>query len=102
MTALRNLLPTGGATVGIDIGTRAIKVAQIRRTGKGPELQRFGVAPTPRGSVEGGLVLDPQAVAQVLRGPLRSARIGARRAVVAVTGQNVLGPGVRVSSISED
>src|SRR3989475_9750719 len=102
MTALRNLLPTGGATVGIDIGTRAIKVAQIRRTGKGPELQRFGIASTPRGSVEGGLVLDPQAVAQVLRGLLRTARIGARRAIIAVTGQNVLARVLRFPPIPED
>jgi len=102
MTALRNLLPAGGATVGIDIGTRAIKVAQIRRTGKGPELQRFGIASTPRGSVEGGLVLDPQAVAQVLRGLLRTARIGARRAIIAVTGQNVLARVLRFPPIPED
>src|SRR3989442_560480 len=102
MTALRNLLPTGGGTAGIDSGKRAIKVAKMRRPGKGPELQRFGVAPTPRGSVEGGLVLAPQAVAQVLRGLLRSARIGARRAVVAVTGQNVLARVLRFPPIPED
>src|SRR5256712_6423460 len=102
MTALRNLLPAVGATVVTDIGKRANKVAQIRRTGKGPELQRLGVAPTPRGSVEGGLVLDPQAVAQVLRGLLRAARIVARRAVVAVTGQNVLARVLRFPPIPED
>src|SRR2546428_3676062 len=95
MTALRNLLPTGGATVGIDIGKRAIKVAQIRRTGKGPELQRFGIASTPRGSVEGGLVLDPQAGAQVLRGPPRTPRIGAPRALIARARQNALGRGLQ-------
>jgi type IV pilus assembly protein PilM len=103
MSALRGLLAGGGgATVGIDIGKRAIKVAQVRRTAKGPELQRFGVAPTPRGSVEGGLVLDPPAVAQVLQGLLRSARIGARRVIVAVTGQNVLARVLRFPPIPED
>ena len=76
MTAFRSLLPAGGSTVGIDIGKRAIKVAQVRRTGKGVELQRWGIAPTPRGSVDGGVVSDPQAVAQALRGLLRTARIG--------------------------
>ena len=102
MTALRSLLPAGGSTVGIDIGKRAIKVAQVRRTGKGVELQRWGLAPTPRGSVDGGVVSDPQAVAQVLRGLLRTARIGARRGTVAVTGQNVLARVLRFPPIPED
>ena len=102
MTAFRSLLPAGGSTVGIDIGKRAIKVAQVRRTGKGVELQRWGVAPTPRGSVDGGVVSDPQAVAQALRGLLRTARIGARRVTVAVTGQNVLARVLRFPPIPED
>jgi len=75
MTALRSLLPAGGSTVGIDIGKHAIKVAQVRGTGKGVELQRWGVAPTPRGSVDGGVISDPQAVAQVLPCPVDEAVI---------------------------
>ena len=102
MTALRSLLPAGGSTVGIDIGKHAIKVAQVRGTGKGVELQRWGVAPTPRGSVDGGVISDPQAVAQALRGLLRTARIGARRGTVAVTGQNVLARVLRFPPIPED
>lgn len=102
MTALRNLLLLGGAPVGIDIGRSAIKVAQLRRTARGLELQRFGMAPTPRGAVEGGLVLDPPAVAQVLRGILRKARMKAGRVIAAVTGQNVLARVLRFPPIPEE
>lgn len=102
MKALRDILQIGAAAVGIDIGKSAIKVAEIRRAARGLELRRFGVALTPPGSVEGGLILDQQAVARTIGVVLRSARIRTRRAVVSVTGQNVLARVLRLPPIPQE
>jgi type IV pilus assembly protein PilM len=99
MRSLRDFLQIGAAAVGIDIGKSAIKVAEVRRTARGIELRRFGVAPTPPGSVEGGLILDQQAVASTVRDVLRHAGVRTRRAVVSVTGQNVLARVLRLPPI---
>jgi type IV pilus assembly protein PilM len=99
MRPLRDFLQIGAAAVGIDIGKSAIKVAEVRRTARGIELRRFGVVPTPPGSVEGGLILDQQAVASTIRDVLRHAGVRTRRAVVSVTGQNVLARVLRLPPI---
>jgi type IV pilus assembly protein PilM len=99
MRSLRDILQIGAAAVGIDIGKSAIKVAEVRRTARGTELRRFGVALTPPGSVEGGLILDQQAVARTVGEVLRHAGVRTRRAVVSVTGQNVLARVLRLPPI---
>ncbi len=99
MKALRDVLQIGAAAVGIDIGKSAIKVAEVHRTPRGLELRRFGLAFTPPGSVEGGLILDQQAVARAVGEVLRRAGVRTRRAVVSVTGQNVLARVLRLPPI---
>lgn len=101
MKALRDVLQIGAAAVGIDIGKSAIKVAEVRRSARGLELRRFGVAPTPAGSVDGGLILDQPAVSRAVGHVLRSAGVSTRRAVVSVTGQNVLARVLRLPPIPE-
>jgi len=102
MRSLRDFLQIGAAAVGIDIGKSAIKVAEVRRATRGLELRRFGVAPTPPGSVEGGVILDQAAVARAVGAVLRHAGIRTRRAVVSVTGQNVLARVLRLPPIPHE
>ena len=48
--------------VGLDIGTSAIKVAQISRIGQSFVLNRVGMVPLPMGSIDGGSVVNVPAV----------------------------------------
>ncbi len=102
MPALSDVLQIGAAAVGVDVGRAAIKVAEVRRTARGVELRRAAVAPTPAGAVAGGMVLDPPAVGAAVEALVRRAGIRARRAVVAVTGQNVLARVLRLPPIPEE
>lgn len=102
MKTLRDVLQIGAAAVGIDIGKSAIKVAEVQRTAHGLQLRRFGVAPTPPGAVEGGLILDQQAVARAVSGVLRRAGTRTRHAVISVTGQNVLARVLRLPPIPRE
>lgn len=76
--------------VGLDIGTSAIKVAQISRIGKGYLLDRVGVAPLPMGSIDGGSVVNVPVVAQAAGHVLRQTRIHTRRVMAAVAGEAVI------------
>ncbi|MGE5551940.1 MAG: type IV pilus assembly protein PilM [Bacteroidota bacterium] len=76
--------------VGLDIGTSAVKAAQISQAGDNFILNRVGVAPIPIGAIEGGAVQDIPTVAQAVSKLLRQTRIPARRVMPAVAGQAVI------------
>lgn len=102
MRPLQHIFQIGAGAVGVDIGTRAIKVAEVRRTAKGIELSRYGVAPTPAAAVQNGMILDPQAAGAAIVGLLREAGIRARRVIASVSGQHVLARILRLPPIPED
>lgn len=56
-------LGTGG--VGLDVGTSAVRAAEIR-PGRPPTVARFGQVLLPRGAVRNGIVEDAGAVAQAI------------------------------------
>ena len=51
--------------VGVDIGTHAVKVCQLQKTGTGYSLLSVGSATLPPGSVEDGVLQEPDQVAEV-------------------------------------
>lgn len=57
----------GRTSIGLDIGTSAVRAAQLRISGSGITLERFGEVPLPPGAVRAGEVLDPARVAGALR-----------------------------------
>jgi type IV pilus assembly protein PilM len=74
--------------LGADIGTRYIKVVELRRQGSDIVLGTDPViVPTPEGAVDGGQVVDSKLVAEALRYQvLKKARFGTRKTILAVAG----------------
>ena len=81
--------------IGLDIGSTAIKLVQLRTGRAGLALENFGVAPVPAGAIAAGAVVDADAVVGALRG--LTARIGLRGKDVALA---VSGNGVIIKRIS--
>jgi type IV pilus assembly protein PilM len=81
--------------IGVDIGSTAIKLVQLRTGRSGLILENFGVAAVPAGAIAAGAVLQPEAVAGALRE--LTARIGLRGKDVAIA---VSGNGVIIKRIS--
>ncbi len=75
--------------VGIDIGTRFIKVAEVR-AGRPPVLQNLGIAPTPEGAVDSAGVIDKQAVSAVVKRLLSETGISTKQAAFSLAGQNAV------------
>lgn len=74
------------SALGIEIGTSAIKVVALRQAGR-PELMRAVMAPTPIGSIQDGLITEPESVAATLRQLLAEGKINTRNAVTTVPNQ---------------
>jgi len=73
--------------IGIDIGENQIRVARLRHTSRGLEVQGLGAAPTPSGAMSGASVLEPRLLADGIRRALRTANISGVAAVVGLPGR---------------
>jgi type IV pilus assembly protein PilM len=83
-----NLLRSG-ATVGVDLGRRAIKVVVIR-WGSPPRLVYAARHGTPDGAVEGGVIRNAAALSAALREALRGAGVTGARGVLGIQGRTAL------------
>ena len=87
---------------GVDIGSRCLKVVQAEAIGNGRwRIAKAGVAPTPPDSVRDGVVVDKDAVAQVLRELLRTSNIDATTGAAAISGASVVVRHVKLPRVSE-
>src|SRR5262245_868971 len=69
------------STVGVDIGSSAVKAVSLRRGRNGWSLVAAGEAPLPDGSMQDGAVADPALVSDTVSQLLDSLKV--RRATVA-------------------
>jgi type IV pilus assembly protein PilM len=76
--------------IGLDIGTFAVRAAEVRVSDGEPVLLRFGQVALPRGAVRAGEVVDPEAVGEALRRLWREAGFRGRRVVVGVANAGVV------------
>ena len=60
LDAIKNLFPTSKSLVGLDIGSSAIKLAEIVETPKGFILSRFSQIPLVTGVIVDGVPVEQQ------------------------------------------
>lgn len=80
----------GGSYVGLDIGSNLMKVAEIRRTGKGLELVALGIAATPHEAYENNDIVDPVAMSKAVKALLKEAGISTKQCVSTLSGQSAV------------
>ena len=78
--------PSGGAFVGLDIGSQTIKVVEARGAGNNLQISALGIENTPEGAVQGGIVADPKALGAAIKTLLSKSGVGAKRSVSAAAG----------------
>ncbi|MEI6518676.1 MAG: type IV pilus assembly protein PilM [bacterium] len=89
-------------TVGIDIGSHTIKVAQVALTRQGYQLVRAGSTPTPSGAVKAGVVVDRIQVAESIFTLLQTLGIRTTLAISAVAGPTVVVRQVKLPAMPEN
>jgi type IV pilus assembly protein PilM len=76
--------------VGLDIGTTAVRAAELSVRRGHVVLVRLGQESLPRGAVVDGEVVDREAVAGSIRALRRRVRLGSRRVLLGVANQRVV------------
>ena len=89
--------------VGVDIGSRFIKVVQAEpgRTPGTWQIVKAAVGPTPPDAVRDGIVMDQAGVAQALKALMQSENIDANAAVAAISGASVIVRHIKLPRMAE-
>jgi len=87
--------------IGLDIGSNAVKMAEIDRSKRGFELQFAGMAPLPDGAVVEKSIKKPDLVGSAISSLYRSSRSRTRQVAVSLAGKAVIIKQVTMSSMTD-
>jgi type IV pilus assembly protein PilM len=87
--------------IGLDIGSRSIKAAEIIETKRGRTLKRFGIVDLPQGAIEEGSINDAETVAESIRQLFKSYSIKENNVAVSIGGYSVIVKKINVQTMAE-
>ena len=88
--------------VGLDIGSRSIKAAQIVDTKHGPTLKHFGIVDIAHGAIEEGTINDPDSVSESIQQLFKSYNIKESSVAVSIGGYSVIVKKINVQTMAEE
>ncbi len=88
--------------VGLDIGSRTIKVGEVVDTKSGYSLKNFGSINITPGVIEEGELQDPEAVAGFIRELYKSNGIKAQNVAISIGGYSVIVKKISIQAMSEE
>jgi len=88
--------------VGLDIGSRSIKAAEIVEGKRGPMLKHFGIVDIPHGAIEEGTINDPESVAESIQQLFKSYNIKESNVAVSIGGYSVIVKKINVQTMAEE
>jgi len=88
--------------VGLDIGSRTIKAAEIIETKKGQVLKKFGMTDITPGLIEEGTINDPEDVAESIHQLFKSYSIKKRNVAISIGGYSVIVKKINVQTMAEE
>ena len=88
--------------IGLDIGSRSIKAAEIVETKRGSTLKNFGTIDIAHGAIEEGTINDPETVAESLQQLMKSCGIKETNVAVSIGGYSVIVKKIIVQTMAEE
>jgi type IV pilus assembly protein PilM len=88
--------------VGLDIGSRMIKAAELSENKGGFKLKRFGVAEIPQGAIEEGTINDPETISETIRSLFKANGIKENNVAVSIGGYSVIVKKINVQAMAEE
>ncbi len=82
--------PVSGVMLGLDLGTKFIKVAEVAARGSSVELLTAGIVPSPANLFAGDVISDPELAGATIRALLQQIGIHTNKVVASVKGQTSL------------
>jgi type IV pilus assembly protein PilM len=87
--------------VGLDIGSHAVKVCQLKRTGNGYAIVALGSTVLPEGAVEDGTLNDPEIVSKAISDLLQNLKIKNKKVGFSISGYSVIVKKVNLAVMEE-
>src|SRR5258708_6000170 len=81
---------SGGRTIGLDIGSSVIKVAEVVPGRGGVTVRVIGKAATQEGAMENNIIVDAQLLGQAVKKLLKESGCSSKSSVSSVSGQSAL------------
>ena len=88
--------------VGLDIGSRTLKLAEIIDTKAGSTLKNFSSIDIEPGLIEEGSVRDPEAVSEYIRELFKSIKLKDKNVAISIGGYSVIVKKINVQTMTED
>jgi type IV pilus assembly protein PilM len=88
--------------VGLDIGSRSIKAAEIVETKRGSTLKNLGIIDIAHGVIEEGTISDPESVAESIQQLWKSSGFKETNVAVSIGGYSVIVKKIIVQTMAEE
>lgn len=88
--------------VGVDIGSHAVKVCELKVTDKGYHILALGSAVLPEGAVDDGTLEDPEAVGEVIADLFKNLKIKTKKVGFSISGYSVIVKKVNLAVMDDD
>jgi type IV pilus assembly protein PilM len=88
-------------SLGLDIGSHAVKICAMEYKKSGLFLRSMGSAQLPEGAVEDGILQEAGAVASVIANLVRNLKIKGRKAAISISGYSVIVKKISLNAMSD-
>ena len=88
--------------VGLDIGSHAIKIAEVEHGKSGRTLKNLGIVNINPEFLEDGAIKDTQAVADLIKKLLKKHRVREKRVAISVGGYSIIVKRINVQTMTEE
>ncbi|MFA7384431.1 MAG: type IV pilus assembly protein PilM [Desulfurivibrionaceae bacterium] len=89
-------------SIGLDIGSHAVKICELAETGTGYKLVALGSALLPPDSLEDGALQDPEAVGKVITSLVNNLKIKNKKVAISISGYSVIVKKINLTPMSEE
>ncbi len=87
--------------VGVDIGSHAVKVCQLKQTGSGYSIVALGSAILPEGAVDDGTLNDPEIVSEVISELFTNLKLKNKNVGFSISGYSVIVKKVNLAAMAD-
>jgi len=96
LSAKKELYP-----IGLDIGSHAIKICQVAKSGDTFKLLSLGSAKLPEGAVEDGILQEPEEVARIITNLINNLKIKEKKVAISISGYSVIVKKINLAVMEE-
>lgn len=88
--------------VGVDIGSHAVKVCQLKRTDKAYTVVALGTTVLPEGAVDDGTLNEPEVVASAIADLFKNLKIKKKKVGFSISGYSVIVKKINLAVMNDD